>query len=227
MIKTLRITMATRKPTLTDQRQKDALLNAVLGHVPFDGWSTAAFAAGTKDLDLTAERARLLFPRGLADLAQYFGDSVAAQLEAELEGLAAREPSIRRRIALGVRHLILLLAPHREAVRRLPPPHNPAAALYRITDVIWRAAGDQSTDYNFYTKRGLLAGVVTATYLYWLDDESDDFADTWAFLDRRIEDVLRIQMIRGRLEKAGKRLGVPLDAWRKSPLGRIIRAQAR
>jgi len=211
---------------LTDGREKESLLTATLKHVPFDGWFSAAFSAGIKDTQMNADRAATLFPRGIADVATYFGESVAAKLEVSLDGLADREPSVRRRIATGVRNLIMLFADHREAVRRLPPPHNPAAGLYRITDVIWRAAGDRSTDYNFYTKRGLLAGVVTATYLYWLDDESEDFAETWTFLDRRIENVLRIQMLRGRLEKAGRRLGMPLDAWRKSPLGRIIRGRA-
>ena len=211
---------------MTEGREKDALLDAILKHVPFDGWSSAAFSAGINDTQLNADRAAILFPRGIGDVATYFGESAAAKLEASLDGLAEREPSVRRRIATGVRNLIMLFADHREAVRRLPPPHNPAAGLYRITDVIWRAAGDQSTDYNFYSKRGLLAGVVTATYLYWLDDESEDFAETWTFLDRRIEDVLRIQMLRGRLEKVGRRLGMPLDAWRKSPLGRIIRGRA-
>ena len=211
---------------MTDEAEKEALLNAVLKHAPFDGWSGTAFSAGMKDAQINADRSAILFPRGIADIAIYFGESVAAKLEADLAGLVDREPSVRRRIATGVRSLIMLFADHREAVRRLPPPHNPAASLYRITDVIWRAAGDRSTDYNFYTKRGLLAGVVTATYLYWLDDESEDFVETWAFLDRRIEDVLRIQMLRGRLEKAGRRLGMPFDAWRKSPLGRIIRGHA-
>lgn len=218
--------MTKRTTTLTDGREKESLLTATLKHVPFDGWSSAAFSAGIKDTQMNADRAATLFPRGIADVATYFGESVAAKLEVSLDGLADREPSVRRRIATGVRNLIMLFADHREAVRRLPPPHNPAAGLYRITDVIWRAAGDRSTDYNFYTKRGLLAGVVTATYLYWLDDESEDFAETWTFLDRRIENVLRIQMLRGRLEKAGRRLGMPLDAWRKSPLGRIIRGRA-
>jgi ubiquinone biosynthesis protein COQ9 len=61
---------------------------------------------------------------------------------------------------------------------------------------------------------------VTATYWYWLDDESEGFADTWAFLDRRIADVLRIQKLRGRAEKIGNRLAAPLKALRKSPLGK-------
>src|SRR3546814_10685041 len=69
-------------------------------------------------------------------------------------------------------------------------PQNAAtglACLYRTVDAIWYAAGDRATDYNFYTKRALLAGVYSSTLLFWLNDKSENFAATWAFLDRRIE----------------------------------------
>src|SRR3546814_12063346 len=88
---------------------------------------------------------------------------------------------------------------HKEAVRRalafLALPGNAGLAvrsLYRTVDAIWWACGDRSTDFNFYTKRGLLAAVYSSTLLYWLDDGSDGHADSWAFLDRRIADVMRL-----------------------------------
>jgi ubiquinone biosynthesis protein COQ9 len=93
---------------------------------------------------------------------------------------------------------------HREAVRRalglLALPHNaPVAAttLWRTVDAIWYAAGDTATDFNYYTKRGLLAGVYSATVLYWLEDRSEGLADTWTFLDRRIGDVMRVPQALG------------------------------
>jgi ubiquinone biosynthesis protein COQ9 len=108
-----------------------------------------------------------------------------------------------------------LLQPHREAVRRgiafLALPANVALGtrlLYRTVDAIWYAAGDTATDYNFYTKRALLAGVYASTLLYWLDDASDGYADTWAFLDRRIADAMRIPQAVGRFGKAGSLGGV-------------------
>jgi ubiquinone biosynthesis protein COQ9 len=57
---------------------------------------------------------------------------------------------------------------------------------------MWRAAGDASTDFNFYTKRMLLAGVLKATILFWLDDATPGCAASWEFLDRRIGEVLKI-----------------------------------
>ena len=211
---------------MTIPGDRDAILRAVLGHVPFDGWSAKAYAAGEQDSGLPPDRAALAFPDGNDGVAAYFGMSVARKLEVALEGLADSEPSIRKRIAIGVRTFVGLIADNREQVRRLSPLARSRGTLgglgvlYRITDVIWRAAGDRSVDFSFYTKRGLLAGVVTATYWYWLDDESEGFADTWAFLDRRIADVLRIQKLRGRAEKIGNRLAAPLKALRKSPLGK-------
>ena len=102
------------------------------------------------------------------------------------------------------------MLPHREAVRRgltfLSLPQNAGLALkilYDSVDEIWRAIGDRSTDYNFYSKRLLLAGVYSATLLYWLDDRSDGQQDTKAFLERRINEVLKVG---GRFGKAMSRI---------------------
>ncbi|WP_374298103.1 COQ9 family protein, partial [Sphingomonas sp.] len=94
----------------------------------------------------------------------------------------------------------------------LAMPLNAALALkllYRTVDAIWYAAGDNATDFNFYTKRGLLAGVYSATLLYWLNDRSQDCADTWAFLDRRIEEVMQVPKLLGRLGSLTERLPNP------------------
>jgi ubiquinone biosynthesis protein COQ9 len=133
-----------------------------------------------------------------------------------LERLAAIDVGslrVRERIAAAVRARLDILTPHREATRRLlgflALPGNVALSLrltYRTVDAMWYAAGDRATDFSFYTKRGLLAGVHGATGLFWLADRSEGLAETWAFLDRRIDDVMRIPKIRGRLEKAAGRL---------------------
>jgi len=122
----------------------------------------------------------------------------------EKQSLAAMK--VREKIAAGVRLRLELLEPHREAVRRglaffALPQNGPLAlkCLYRTVDAIWYAAGDRATDYNFYTKRLLLAGVYTSTLLVWLNDGSEGRVETWAFLDRRIAEVLKVA---GRLGKA-------------------------
>jgi ubiquinone biosynthesis protein COQ9 len=142
-----------------------------------------------------------------------------------LDELARRDLAamkVRERIAAAIRIRLTQQAPHREAVRRALslealPRHAPAAlaALYRTVDAIWYAAGDTATDWNFYSKRLLLAGVYSSTLLIWLDDRSEGLAATWAFLDRRIDDVMQIQKLRGRLDRLVGRLPDPLGLLRR------------
>ena len=148
----------------------------------------------------------MAFPRGIADVIRYFvaqGDSRAAEAltEYDLEGMRVRE-----RIATAVRLRLVAHAGRKLALRALvtalATPRFAglgARALYGTVDGIWYAVGDASTDFNFYTKRALLAGVYTTTFLYWLDDESLDSAATWRFLDDRIAEVMGIQRLRGRI----------------------------
>src|SRR3546814_13796251 len=58
---------------------------------------------------------------------------------------------------------------------------------------MWRAAGDKATDYNHYTKRAMLGGIYAATITVFLDDESEGWAETRAFLARRIEGIMRFE----------------------------------
>ncbi len=187
------------------------ILAAALPHVPFDGWTAATLAQSAVDAGHKATTALRVFPGGPIQAVEFWCADCDRAMVAALE---ARDPSsmkIRERIATAVRLRLEAVAAHREAVRRalglLALPHNaPVAArsLWRTVDAIWYAAGDTATDFNWYTKRGLLAGVYGATLIYWLDDKSEGFADTWAFLDRRIADVMRVPKALGDI---AKRLG--------------------
>ena len=101
------------------------------------------------------------------------------------------------------------------------PFNAPLAAqcLYRTVDAIWYAAGDQATDFNYYTKRALLAGVYAATVLYWLDDASDEHERTWAFLDRRVTDAMRLPKVLEKLSRPLENLPNPFRLWRPTRPG--------
>ena len=184
---------------------KDRVLDAVLPHVAFDGWSEVSFRAGIADSGVAAGLARALFPRGGVDLALAWhrrGDAAmtAAMAARDLGGLRYRE-----RVTLAVRTRLEVI-PDPEAVRRgsalfALPQHagDGAKAIWGTADAIWVALGDSSTDINWYTKRATLSAVYAATVLYWLGDEADDHAATWAFLDRRIENVMAIEKVKARL----------------------------
>jgi ubiquinone biosynthesis protein COQ9 len=131
---------------------------------------------------------------------------------------------VRERIATAVRLRLEQNLGEREAIRKgltflALPQHATLATklLYRTVDAMWLAAGDRSTDYNFYTKRLLLAGVYSSTLLVWLDDQSDGLEKTWAFLERRIDNVLKVG---GSIGKGMKRLlDLPDRLLEKRPRG--------
>lgn len=212
------------------EAERAAILAAALTHAPLDGWTSSLLGRAAAEAGFDETMVRRTFPGGVNETIDAFVAGADARMVAALEGCDFSEMRIRDRIALAVRLRLEGNVQHRGAIRRALAvhwrlSHGPAAlrGVYQTVDAIWRALGDTSTDFNFFTKRGLLAGVYGTTLLYWLDDSSEDFADTWAFLDRRIEDIMRIQKARGRLDKLGERL-VSLGRLRsRSPLARARR----
>lgn len=202
---------------------QDSILLAALPHVAFDGWSDDALKAGAADADHTAGDLLHAFPNGAADAIAHWSDWADRQAVTAMESADLAHLRTHQRVAMGVWTRLEAMGRHREAARKatawLASPRHGALAgrlTYRTCDAIWRAAGDKSTDFNFYSKRGLLAGVVLSTTLYWLQDSSEGFQETSAFLDRRIADVLRIGGGIGRLKSS-------LDSFDPSPLLRRFR----
>lgn len=197
----------------------ERLLDAALIHVPFDGWGDAALAAAARDCGVDAATAKALFPRGGVDMALAFHQRGDAQLSARLAAEDLAHLRFRDRVAQAVRWRIEAAA-DRELVRRgttlfaLPPyAADGARAIWGTADLIWTSLGDQSRDYNWYTKRATLSGVYSATVLYWLGDDSPASAETWKFLDRRLDEVMQIERIKA--------------AARKNPVFRAVSAGPR
>ena len=207
--------MADETHDIADIRAR--LLAAALPHVPFDGWSEATFQAAAADAGIAPGLARVACPRGAPDLA---ADYHRAGDQAMLAALGTHDLAalrFRDRVALAIR--LRLGAADRDSVRRgmtlFAQPQNMTAGsglLWGTADAIWRALGDNSTDVNWYTKRMTLSAVYSATVLYWLGDDSDGQAATWAFLDRRIADVMRFEKAKAdfRASPWGKMLAGPL-----------------
>jgi ubiquinone biosynthesis protein COQ9 len=198
------------------ESDRDRLIEAMLPDIAFDGWSHAALRVAAKQLTMPVEEALALFPHGAPDLVAGFSRWADRRMldwyEAAPPEAAGTAGRIKR--ALGLRFEVV--APWREAVRRALsvlalPPHAMLGLrlVYETVDGIWYAAGDTSTDFSFYTKRATLAGIYAATLMYWLEDRSEDFAETHAFIDRRLADVARFGEARGRLETALQRLPNP------------------
>lgn len=186
---------------------RDALVLAALPHAAFDGWSAAALGAAARDLDLDPTMPVRLFPGGPADAVAQFVGLADRMMAADLTAHGLEGMKTGPKVFTAVKLRLERWAPHREAVRRalslLALPANlPLAArlTWGTADAIWEAVGDTAHDFSWYTKRSTLAAVYSATVLYWLEDRSDDAADTWAFLNRRLADIGRIPKLRARVE---------------------------
>jgi len=180
---------------------KTKFLLAALPDVPFDGWTDALLARTAERLGVPENRTDMEFPRGVRDLVAYFSLWATDETIKKLKKADLPSQRVRDRIALGVKTRLQILAPHKPAVSSALsfmalPPHSFSLPklVWHAADKIWWAAGDTATDYNHYTKRILLSGVLTSTMLYWLNDTSKGHDHTWSFLDRRIDNVLKIGM---------------------------------
>jgi ubiquinone biosynthesis protein COQ9 len=205
---------------------RTAIIDATLPHVPFDGWTQGALQHGAADAGYEKVMALRVFPGGPIEAVAFWSQLADRRMLWALEQRDLAAMKVRERIASAIRARLEQSADHREAVRRalglLAMPLNAGtgpALLWRTVDAIWYAAGDTATDFNYYTKRGLLAGVYSATVLYWLEDRSEGFANTWSFLDRRIADVMRVPQTLGAIGKRLASLPSPLSILR-SGLGR-------
>lgn len=214
---------------MTDADVIPRLLSAARAHVPFDGWSPAAFAASARDAGIDIAVARAALPRGAVDLALAYHAAGDEEMLARLREADLSEMRFRDRIKAAVRYR--LEAGDREMVRRgttlfALPQHaaDGARAIWGTADEIWRALGDSSDDVNWYTKRATLSGVYGATVLYWLGDDSPDNAATWEFLDRRIDDVMQIETLKAKAKD--NKLASAMMAGPLAVLG-LIRAPRR
>ncbi|MEM8978008.1 MAG: COQ9 family protein [Pseudomonadota bacterium] len=190
------------------QTPKMQLLEAILMHVPFDGWSQAAFNAAIRDTELAPGLAKSTCPRGAVDLAVAFHQMGDASMVKSLRSASLADMKIREKVTFAVRTRLEAIT-DKEAVRRATTlfalPHlaaDGAKLLWGTSNLIWDTIGDTSDDLNWYTKRATLSGVYGATVLFWLGDDAPDHQATWDFLDRRIENVMQIEKAKAQVREA-------------------------
>lgn len=175
---------------------RPTLLHHILELVPFDGWSDYTFREAASRAGITETEATRAFGGGIRDCVRYYFDQIDEQLKKQYPPGSLSASRVPERVETLVMARYALMLPHREAVKSAASgnllPWNVKGALkslYHMTDTIWRLAGDQSTDYNFYTKRMTLAAVHVPTFLYWLNDHSANLEDTRRFLKKRLAGV--------------------------------------
>lgn len=192
---------------------RDAILVEALPEVGSGGWSMRVLGDAAARAGFGIDMADAAFPGGTRSGVDHLADWADRNMLIRLDGVDTEALRVRDRVRQAVLTRLEVLAPYKEAVRQtmaywtLPPRGVGAAcSLWRTSDRIWVWAGDRATDYNRYTKRGLLVGVLSSTLLAWMADDDLSMAATGTFLDRRIENVLQLGKVLGRFsKKSGRR----------------------
>jgi len=188
-------------PTLDEIRV--ALAPIIGRHAGFDGWSEAAVHAAADEVGVDRDVALLAFKDKAIDMIDAWVEAVDLELASRLPAEKLNAMKIRDRITALLATRLEIMAPDRESLRRalaiMAMPTNLARAAkmgWRSADRMWRLAGDSATDLNHYTKRMTLSAVYGSTLTVFVNDDSENFADTRAFLDRRIDNVMQIEKVK-------------------------------
>jgi ubiquinone biosynthesis protein COQ9 len=205
--------VATEDLTLDELRV--ALAPAIADAAVFDGWGEQALARAATAAGVEQSVARLAFPGGAIDMIAGWIESIDAKMDSAFAGGGLAAMKVRERIRTLVQFRLDAVAGREEALRRAlaiqAMPQNLARTArlgWSSADLMWRLAGDTATDYNHYTKRALLAGIYAATLAVFLDDDSEGKAEARAFLDRRIEGVMKFEKVKAQLLQPRERFDV-------------------
>lgn len=185
---------------------QDLIITHMLKYVPELGWNLATLKKGVIDAGYKEGDEYRAFQGNMDKVLEHYLAMIDRQMTERLGDVDLLSMRVKDRIATAVMVRLRLLEKNKEAVRQslryLRHPTRTSLALkglYNTVNTIWYAAGDTSTDFNFYTKRTLLAGVYSATLFYWLDDESEDNIKTRAYLSRRLDQVMQIPKLKSQV----------------------------
>lgn len=188
-------------PTLDEIRT--ALAPIIARNAGFDGWSDAAVHAAADEAGVDRDVAKLAFKDNAIDMIDAWIDSIDLELAHRLSAEKLAAMKIRDRITALLATRLEIMAPDRESLRRamaiMAMPQNlvrSAKIGWRSADRMWRLAGDTASDFNHYTKRMTLSAVYASTLSVFVNDDSDNFADARAFLDRRIDNVMQFEKVK-------------------------------
>lgn len=187
---------------------RTALLAQLLTIAAFDGWTSKSLEQAASDVGIDPAVVRAAFPAGIGDVLRYWSEAADAEMTAAMAAPEFAGLKIRQKVAFAVRARLDVLRSHKEAARRAAalmalPVHGLLGArlAWKTSDAIWRGLGDKSTDFNFYSKRGILTGVWTSTFARWLGDDSEDEAATNVFLEARIDNVMQIEKAKAKVRE--------------------------
>lgn len=193
----------TKFEDMTLEELRIALAPDIAASAIFDGWNETALLAAADMAGCDPDIAKLAFKGGPMEMIEAWIASVDIAMEKAWPPEKLAELKIRERIRTLVAFRLEAVADVDEAVRRamaiMAMPQNAPRSLqlgWNSADLMWRLAGDTSTDYNHYTKRTILAGIYSATLAVFINDDSPGKEKTYEFLDRRIDGVMKFEKVK-------------------------------
>ena len=190
-----------------DQQAKDKIIDHIMKYVPVSGWTRESLRQAVMDAGFHDGDEFRAFQGNMDRVVSYYLDYNDRRMLEKLKDIDLNSMRTKDRISTAIMVRFRLAEPHKQVVKKtieyLKHPTRAsmaATSLYNTVSQIWYAAGDTSADYNFYTKRGLLAAVYSSTFLYWLKDESEDSIRTRAYLSKKLDQVMQIPKIKSVLK---------------------------
>ncbi|MBR9824434.1 MAG: COQ9 family protein [Alphaproteobacteria bacterium] len=210
------MTQTSGDPEFIHYSTRDTLLQAMLAHAAFDGWNAATLKLASEESGIDAHQAHLACPRGELDLISHWSMRLDEAAETVLASLDLASMKIRDKVTQGVLARLEAIDIHEEAARRarsrllLPDAgHDASRLVWATSDMIWRVIGDQSTDFNYYSKRTILSGVYASTLAIWLDDAEMEKSKSREFLARRIQNVMDFEKAKFKVKSITDKLPDP------------------
>jgi len=188
---------------LNSRRKK--VLNISKKFIVKNGWNENLFLKLSENSKYKIDELKVLFPNGYTALLEFYLN----ELNAEMILSSKKINLIRMKTHQRIKALIMLRLNNLQKEKDLfkktyfilaLPKHSKIAvmSLYKTVDEMWFLAGDISTDFNFYSKRAILASIYSATILYWINN--NNLKQTTKFLDNQLAKVSKIPEIKNKIK---------------------------
>jgi len=169
-----------------------------------NNWSKAMISKAESNCGLNLGYYHILFTHGEAQMLQELEDW---QDDCMLEELTKQlwPKKIREQIALALEIRIMNIVSKNVLTNisaAFMVPQNILAgneSACSSCDLIWKYAGDKSTDFNYYTKRGLLLPVYLSARAFYIADNSKNHQDTKEFIKNALDNIINIASLKNRI----------------------------
>ena len=194
-----------KKHKLNDDRK--LILRESLKLIKINGWNDNLFELISKKNNIKFEKIIPLFPNGYKDLLKYYFDELNHKITIASKKLNLSKIKTHEKVRALIHLRLLEYKKEKDSIRRayftLLLPSNSkifSIIMFRIVDQIWFLAGDTSTDFNYYSKRGILFAVYNSSVIFLINNDFN-ITKTLNFLDKKLQKVSKIPNIKSNLKK--------------------------